>query len=102
MSTLHRLCGRRIMATVLQRYDATPYYIRFLNEAGLPFIRQHDHRHTFGSTHLAEGTPVHEVQALMGHTSPATTLGFYAHVMPGARAQNRTTIERAFGTSAGK
>jgi integrase len=90
------------MATVLQRYDATPYYIRFLNEAGLPFIRQHDHRHTFGSTHLAEGTPVHEVQALMGHTSPATTLGFYAHVMPGARAQNRTTIERAFGTSAGK
>jgi len=88
--------------TPFSQTNMRKYYLRFLNEAGLPLNRQHDQRHTFGSTHLSAGTPVHEVQALMGDTSPSTTLGFYAHVMPGSRDQNRNSIERAYGSNPGR
>jgi integrase len=36
----------------------------------------HAYRHTYGTLLAAEGTPVADLQALMGHASLATTQGY--------------------------
>jgi integrase len=75
------------------------YYIPLLQKAGLLYIRPHDNRHTNTSTHLKQGTPIHKVQTLVGHTSATTPLSIYAHVMPGMNDQARDRIERAFAAN---
>lgn len=47
----------------------------------------HSMRHTLASDLVAAGAPIHAVQKILGHTSPATTLGVYA------RAQRRDVEE---------
>lgn len=54
-----------------------------LRRAGLPVIRFHDLRHTFASMMLSEGVRVDIVSRMLGHSTPAITLGIYAHLMPG-------------------
>lgn len=54
-----------------------------LRRAGLPVIRFHDLRHTFASMMLSEGVRVDIVSKMLGHSTPAITLGIYAHLMPG-------------------
>ena len=65
-------------------------YRRFLNaskRAGLPVLRLHDLRHTFG-TQAIRGFKVHEVQRLMGHRH-ITTTERYLHYAPDADAADR-------------
>ena len=79
-------------------HDATPgepicgsgLYRRFLNaskRAGLPVLRLHDLRHTFG-TQAIRGFKMHEVQRLMGHRH-ITTTERYLHYAPDADAADR-------------
>ncbi len=49
--------------------------------------RLHDLRHSCASWLLQGGTDVRTVAGILGHSTPVTTLGTYAHVMPGAQAQ---------------
>lgn len=44
-------------------------------------ITPHHLRHTFGSHLLAAGVDIATVQALLGHSSPATTLSVYVHLV---------------------
>jgi integrase len=53
-----------------------------VKRAELRRIRLHDTRHTAATLSLANGTPVHEVAAILGH-DPRVTLATYAHVIPG-------------------
>jgi integrase len=55
-----------------------------LKRAGLPEIRFHDLRHSFG-TQAAKRFPIHEVQAMMGHANIATTMR-YLHYVEDPRA----------------
>ena len=55
----------------------------------------HTLRHTFASTLLSRGVPVHVVQALLGHTTPTMTLSVYAHVAPRDHAQAVATLAQA-------
>jgi integrase len=50
-----------------------------LKRAGLPEIRFHDLRHSFG-TQAAKRFPIHEVQAMMGHANIATTMRYLHYV----------------------
>jgi len=50
--------------------------------AGQPL---HGLRHTIASHLLREGAAVTDVQELLGHSSPAVTLGTYSHAVPGGR-----------------
>lgn len=59
--------------------------------AGLRNIKWHALRHTFATQLAMNGTPLHIVQALLGHATIATTMR-YAHVAPSAL---RTAIELA-------
>jgi integrase len=51
----------------MQTYEITPFY---------------DLRHTFATLHLAKGHPITYVSAQLGHSSPSTTLRWYAHWLP--------------------
>jgi integrase len=42
----------------------------------------YDLRHTFASLLLAESAPITYVSAQLGHSSPATTMRFYARWIP--------------------
>jgi integrase len=46
-----------------------------------PSVRIHDLRHWMCSYLLREGTPIKEVQEIMGHSTVSTTLKVYAHVI---------------------
>lgn len=59
--------------------------------ANVPLIRLHDLRHTAATLMLTQGTPVHVVAAILGHSTPSITLSIYAHALPSA---TRDAIER--------
>ena len=48
---------------------------------GLPHMHPHDLRHAYASRLVAEGVPITEVAALMGHARRSMTLDTYAHVV---------------------
>jgi len=54
-------------------------------EAGIPRIRTHDLRHSYGSLLLARGEKLERVAELMGHANPVITLSVYRHVLSDER-----------------
>ncbi|MFE2707087.1 tyrosine-type recombinase/integrase [Streptomyces mirabilis] len=54
-------------------------------------------RHTCASIMLEAGEPVVTLARWFGHSSPAITLGYYAHFMPEAGSKGRTAIDAAWG-----
>ncbi len=54
-------------------------------------------RHTFASIMLEAGESVVTVARWLGHSSPAITLGYYAHFMPEAGSKKRTAIDGLLG-----
>lgn len=82
----------------------TDLYRRFLKaakRAGLPRLRLHDLRHTFGIQAI-RGFKVHEVQRLMGHRH-LTTTERYLHYAPDPDAADRLSAlwEDAIGETQG-
>ena len=65
-----------------------------LVKTGLPTkLRFHDLRHIAATLALSQGTPVHVVSEMLGHSDAATTLRIYAHVIPGAQRQAADAME---------
>jgi integrase len=60
---------------------------RMAREAKLSTTRLHDVRHSAATWLLQGGIDVRTVAAVLGHSTPVTTLNTYAHVMPGAEAK---------------
>ncbi|MFF2427929.1 site-specific integrase [Streptomyces mirabilis] len=54
-------------------------------------------RHTYASIMLEAGEPVVTSARWFGHSSPAITLGYYAHFMPEAGSKGRTAIDGLLG-----
>ncbi len=57
----------------------TTNYNKIIKNSTLPQVRLHDLRHSAASNLLNHGMSVVQVQEWLGHSSPATTLNFYAH-----------------------
>jgi integrase len=51
--------------------------------AGLPHYSPHDLRHRYASVKIAEGVPVTELAAHLGHAKKSLTLDTYSHVLVG-------------------
>lgn len=72
----------------------TKWQARFVKENGLPNVSPHDLRHTAATLAMEAGASLKEVQTLLGHRDPSTTMAFYLGVS--MKAQRRTVegIER--------
>ncbi len=49
--------------------------------AGVRRVRLHDGRHSAANMLLEDGTPVHIVSAILGHSKPSITLDVYSHAV---------------------
>ncbi len=67
--------GRPLRRSVALRRGLWPA----LRRAGLRKVNMHSLRHSFASALIAKGSPVTEVQSILGHSSPAITLNVYSH-----------------------
>ncbi|MBT2488541.1 site-specific integrase [Streptomyces sp. ISL-96] len=55
-------------------------------------------RHTYASIMLEAGESVVTLARWLGHSSPAITLGYYAHFMPEAGSKGRTALDGMLGS----
>lgn len=74
-----------IYPTVPTRWQA-----RFIKRNGLPNMSPHDLRHTAATLALEAGADLKDVQTLLGHKDPSTTMAFYAGV---SEEKQRRTVE---------
>jgi integrase len=56
---------------------------QLLVDAGLPYMRFHDLRHSAATIFMKMGVPAKVVQEILGHSNITITLGIYSHVLPG-------------------
>ena len=66
---------------------------QFVNSIGLPELKRHDLRRTFGVTGLNNGLSLEEIQALLGHSSIVTTQKSYAWLLTDAKKKAATRME---------
>jgi integrase len=73
---------------------------RIAERAGLVGVTPHALRHTFASLLIARGRDPVFVADQMGHSSPAITLGVYAHLFRATKQANdaRDELEAAYGS----
>lgn len=55
------------------------YFYRFLEKLGIPRRTFHSLRHSFGTKHVACGTPIPYISKLMGHKNTTITMNLYLH-----------------------
>jgi len=55
---------------------------RIVKSTGVSNIRFHDIQQTHASILISEGVDIVKISNRLGHTSPKTTLEFYAHLLP--------------------
>lgn len=70
--------------------EPTRWQHRFVKRHDLPDVSPHDLRHTAASLALEGGADLKQVQTLLGHKDPSTTMKFYAGV---SEEQQRRTVE---------
>lgn len=79
---LRRLCwGTRVIGEVGGRLDGSALWRRFktaIELAGIPPLRFHDLRHTFGSLAINKAS-INQVRARMGHADIDTTMRYRDH-----------------------
>nr|WP_238695210.1 tyrosine-type recombinase/integrase [Ornithinimicrobium flavum] len=72
--------GGRLRASNWKRWVA---WSQAVESVGVD-IRFHDLRHTCASLLIQAGATPVEVQRILGHSTPATTLNLYTHLLPDA------------------
>jgi integrase len=77
----------------------TRRFQRLLAQAGLPRMPFHGLRHSAASLMLAAGVQPLVVQETLGHSSIATTMGIYAHVLATGRSDAADIMDRVLGGS---
>ncbi len=75
---------------------------RIARQCDIQGMRLHDLRHTHASLLLSEGTPIHIVQARLGHQSITTTVDIYGHVPQDADIAAGAAFARVVDADVGK
>ena len=68
--------------------EPTRWQSKFVKRHNLPNVSPHDLRHTAATLALESGANMKQVQGLLGHADPTTTMQFYSAVTE--QAQRRT------------
>jgi integrase len=83
---------------VLHRTFWSRYWLPAIAGIADPKPRIHDLRHGHASHLLANGVPIHIVQARLGHESIKTTVDTYSHLLPDAQRMAQEAAALAFVT----
>lgn len=75
----------------------TRWQHRFVERNNLPKMSPHDLRHTAATLALESGADLKQVQELLGHKDPSTTMAFYAGVTEEAKRRTVEGIESLIG-----
>ena len=78
--------AQKIISELDELWSYSKYFVshKFKKEArrlGIPDIRFHDLRRTFGYNLIRQGRPIYEVSKLLGHSSVTTTERHYAPLL---------------------
>ncbi|MBQ0038518.1 MAG: site-specific integrase [Clostridiales bacterium] len=73
--------------------EPTRWQRKFVKRNSLPNVSPHDLRHTAATLALEAGANLKEVQELLGHADPSTTMAFYAGVTEEAKRRTVDGIE---------
>lgn len=71
-------------------------FAKVLAHATLRDHTVYDLRHTFATLHLAKGHPITYVSAQLGHSSPNTTLRWYAHWLPTSEKRYADSLDTSY------
>lgn len=77
--------------------EPTRWQRRFVQRHGLPNVSPHDLRHTAATLALEGGADLKQVQTLLGHKDPSTTMAFYAGVSEEQQRKTTEGIEKVLG-----
>ena len=77
--------------------EPTRFMKKFVARHNLPDVSPHDLRHTAATLALESGANLKEVQQLLGHADPATTMAFYTGVTDEAQRRTVEGIESLIG-----
>lgn len=78
----------------------TRWQARFVKRHKLPNVSCHDLRHTFATLALEGGANMRDVQLLLGHKEPQTTMRFYAGVTEKKQRATVAIIEKVIEQAA--
>jgi integrase len=85
---------------LMDKDHAAAIFRKIRTTAKLPDCRMYDCRHTYASLLLASSAPITYVSEQLGHSSPATTLRFYAKWIPSKGRRWADVLDRtAKGTT---
>ena len=79
--------------------EPTRWQARFVKRHKLPNVSPHDLRHTAATLALEGGADLKQVQQLLGHKDPATTMQFYAGVTEEAARRTVEGIAKVLASS---
>ena len=77
--------------------EPTRWQSKFVKRNNLPKVSPHDLRHTAATLALESGADLKQVQELLGHKDPSTTMGFYTGVTEEAQRRTIEGIESLIG-----
>lgn len=77
--------------------EPTRWQRKFVDRHGLPNVSPHDLRHTAATLALESGASLKQVQELLGHSDPSTTMAFYTGVTEKAQRRTVEGIESLLG-----
>ena len=84
--------------TPINPQEPTRWLRRFYKRNNLPNVSPHDLRHTAATLALESGANLKDVQELLGHADPSTTMQFYTGV---TEESKRRTVEGIEGLLSG-
>ncbi len=90
MPTAFIFCSAENAYKPLYPTEPTRWQSKFVKRNNLPRVSPHDLRHTAATLALESGADLKQVQQLLGHKDPATTMQFYAGV---TEEGQRRTVE---------
>ena len=88
-----------VQSPYIPLYPSTPtrQMQKFVKRHNLPNVSPHDLRHTAATLALEQGASLKEVQELLGHRDPSTTLAFYTGITEAAARRTNDNIEKVLG-----
>lgn len=87
--------------TKTRYHNVYPYWYEARKRAGLPWFQIKDLRRHYGIFLSENGAEMHVVQAMLGHSSVATTEKYYAHFSPASATRRALAVLEGCGRKTG-